>query len=113
MAARGVEVRGIAFEQEDDPALAANTLPRSRTFYDADYELLFGGGLDKASASEKLPWLSEVIAYPTLVLLDRGGRVREIYTGFSSPETGEPYRQFVQRFNATVDALLAEPVPQG
>ncbi len=111
--ARGVEVIGIAFEQEDDATLAAKTLPRYREFYEADYELLFGGGLDKAEAGERLPWLSEVIAYPTLVLLDRRGRVREIYTGFSSPETGEPYLQFVQRFNATVDALLAEPVPEG
>lgn len=111
--ARGVEVLGIAFEQEDDAAFAARTLPRYQAFYGIDYPLVFGGGLDKASAGARLPWLNEVVAYPTLVLLDRQGRVREIYTGFSSPETGEPYQRFEQRFNATVDALLAEPPPQG
>lgn len=110
---RGVEAVGIAFEQEDDAALAARTLPRYQSFYGIDYPILFGGGLDKASAGQRLPWLNEVVAYPTLVLLDRQGRVREIYTGFSSPETGEPYERFVQRFNATVDALLAEPAPKG
>ncbi len=111
--ARGVEVVGISFEQEDDAQLAARTLPRYRAFYEVDYPLLFGGGLDKASAGQRLPWLNEVVAYPTLVLLDRRGRVREIYTGFSSPETGEPYARFVQRFDATVTALLAEPAPEG
>ncbi|UWX03862.1 TlpA family protein disulfide reductase [Pseudoxanthomonas sp. NC8] len=107
---RGVEVVGIAFEQEDDAQLAARTLPRYREFYGIDYALLFGGSLDKAAAGVRLPWLNEVVAYPTLVLLDRQGRVREIYTGFNSPETGKPNRDFVDRFNATVDALLAEPV---
>lgn len=110
---RGVEVVGVAFEQEDDPALAARTLPRYQAFYGVDYPILFGGSLDKVSAGQRLPWLNEVVAYPTLVLLDRQGRVREIYAGFSSPETGEPYTRFVQRFNATVDALLAEPAPKG
>jgi thiol-disulfide isomerase/thioredoxin len=110
---RGVEVVGIAFEQEDDAQLAARTLPRYRDFYGIDYALLFGGGLDKGEAGQRLPWLNEVVAYPTLVLLDRTGRVREIYTGFNSPETGQPNQAFVDRFNATVDALLAEPASGG
>lgn len=69
--------------------------------------------MDKEKAGEKLPWLSKVIAYPTAILLDREGRVREIHTGFNSPETGADYEEFVKHFNRSVDALLAEPAPRG
>lgn len=111
--ARGVEVVGIAFEQEDDAKLAEKTLPRFAEFNRVDYPLVFGGGLDKTSASQKLPWLSQVFSYPTLVLLDKRGQVREIHTGFSSAETGKEYQEFVAHFNATIDKLLAEPDPKG
>ena len=104
---------GIAFEQEDSLEHAQHTLPRYQKFYDIDYQLLFGGGVDKEKAGEKLPWLSKVIAYPTAILLDREGRVRESHTGFNSPETGADYEEFVKHFNRSVDALLAEPAPRG
>jgi hypothetical protein len=50
-----------------------------------------------------------VLAYPTTIFIDRGGRVRQIHTGFSGPGTGEHYEQLQQEFKTLVTTLLAEP----
>jgi hypothetical protein len=44
----------------------------------------------------------------TTLFLDRKGRVRRIYTGFSGPGTGEHYQKLIEDFDATVEQLLAE-----
>jgi hypothetical protein len=52
--------------------------------------------------------LDRVVAFPTLIFIDRKGRVRKIHTGFSGPATGTHYTQFVEEFKTTLDQLLAE-----
>jgi hypothetical protein len=50
-------------------------------------------------------------AFPTTLIIDRKGEVREIYTGYTGTITGEYYEQYVTKFNALLDELLAEPNP--
>ncbi len=73
-----------------------------------DYELLVAGSSDKGKASETLPMLNEVIAYPTMNVLDRSGAVRRVHAGFDGPGTGEKYHEFRREFTAFIEQLLAE-----
>ena len=107
--ARGVEVLGVAFELKDSLAYAKYTLGKLKDKYDIRYPLLFGGFADKDSAAAKFPALNEFIAFPTTIIVDKRGRVREIYTGFNGKATGKYYDEFRDKFNKLINELVAEP----
>jgi peroxiredoxin len=109
---RGVEIVAVAFEQEDSLEYARYTLGKLREFFDIRYDILFGGIADKKVATEKLGSLNFMAAFPTTIVIDRKGEVREIYTGYTGEITGNYFKDYVHRFNATMDALLAESVPE-
>jgi hypothetical protein len=54
--------------------------------------------------------LNEVISFPTTIIIDKFGKVRQIHTGFSGPATGEYYDQYVKDFNQFMDELLQETI---
>ena len=105
---QGLEVLGLMYEHLDDFEEAAGQVERFREKFDIEYELLVAGSSDKARASETLPMLNRVIAYPTMIVLDRSGEVRRIHTGFDGPGTGEKYHEFRREFTVFIEQLLAE-----
>jgi len=108
---RGVEAIAIGFEQKDDLEYAKYTLGKLRDKYNITYDILFGGLADKKLVAEKLPALNKFIAYPTTIIIDRKGEVREIYTGYTGTVTGKYYESYVKKFNSVLDKLIAEPAP--
>lgn len=108
---RGVEAIAVAFEQEDDFGYFQKTLGKFKEYFDIKYDIVFGGLADKKVATEKLQGLNYMAAFPTTLIIDRKGEVREIYTGYTGTVTGEYYEAYVDKFNALLDELLAEPVP--
>ena len=106
---RGVVIIGVGFELKDDLAFAQKTLGRLRDQLGITYPLLFGGYADKALAAKKFPALSQVLAFPTTIILDKKGNVRYIHTGYASESTGEYYETYVNEFESTIEVLLDEP----
>jgi thiol-disulfide isomerase/thioredoxin len=106
--ARGLEVIELMFEHFGDFAQAAAATKRFRDTFDLQYPMLIAGTSDKDDAAKRLPQLNGIFAFPTTLFLDRKGRVRRIYTGFSGPGTGDHYQQLIDDFDSTVDQLLAE-----
>lgn len=106
--ARGLEVIELMFEHFGDFAQAAAATKRFRDSFNLQYPMLIAGTSDKDDAAKRLPQLNGVFAFPTTVFLDRKGRVRRIYTGFSGPGTGDHYQKLIDDFDSTVDQLLAE-----
>ncbi len=106
---QGFEVIALMFEHFDDHDVAAEQVRRFRDKFDIEYETLIAGISDKVEASKMLPALSGILAFPTSVFIDRGGRVRRIHTGFTGPGTGEHYQALQQDFRQLIDELLAEP----
>lgn len=107
---RGLEIITLLYERYDAFELAARQGKALQAKYGIDYDILIAGVSDKAMASETMPMLNRVLAFPTMIFIDRKGNVRMIHTGFSGPGTGQHYTDFVVEFNALMDELLDEDV---
>lgn len=105
---RGLEIITLLYEHFEAFEPAAQQGRALQAKYGIDYELLIAGTSDKTLASDTLPMLSSVLAFPTMIFIDRKGVVRKIHTGFSGPGTGQHYQQFVTEFNALMDELLGQ-----
>jgi peroxiredoxin len=110
---RGVEAIAVAFEQEDDFSYFQKTLGKFKDYFDIKYDIVFGGLADKKVATEKLKGLNYMAAFPTTIIIDRKGEVRQIYTGYTGTITGPYYDAYVRKFNGLLDELIAEPNPYG
>ncbi|MDX1454123.1 MAG: TlpA disulfide reductase family protein [Gammaproteobacteria bacterium] len=105
---RGVEVVGLLFEHFEEFEQAAAQVRTWRERWDVDYPTLVAGVSDKSQASDALPMLNAVLAYPTTIFIGRDGEVARIHNGFNGPATGELYQEEIRTFNATVDELLQD-----
>ncbi len=105
---RGVEILALAFERKDDFSYARERILKMKSKLDVDYNFVVAGTSDKKQASEALPALSRVYAFPTTIFIGKDGKVKHIHSGFSGPGTGVYYEQNIARFNETVNELLSE-----
>jgi peroxiredoxin len=94
---RGVEAIAIGFEQKDSLEYAKYTLGKLKEKYNINYDIAFGGLADKKLVSQKLPALNKFIAFPTTIIIDRKGDVREIYTGYTGTVTGKYFTKITKR----------------
>ncbi len=108
---RGLSIVMLAYETSSDRDTIRRRIQRYKEHFDIDFDILPAGPADKAAASATLPMLNRISAYPTSLFIDRQGRVRRIYTGFSGPATGKAYHRLRQEFIRTIESLLAEDAP--
>ncbi len=105
---RGVEIVAIAFERKDDLNYARTRIEKLKKRFNVQYDFLFGGKSDKSYTRKALPMLEGSISFPTLIVIDRAKKVRDIHTGFSGPGTGAYYDTFVEEFNILMEEVLTE-----
>ncbi|MEM1263115.1 MAG: TlpA disulfide reductase family protein [Pseudomonadota bacterium] len=106
---QGLEIVALMFEHVgSDKEAARRQVGAFRDKFAINYETLIAGTSDKDQASELLPSLNAVMAFPTTVFIDSNGGVRRIHTGFSGPGTGEHYTELTSEFTAFIETLLAE-----
>ena len=110
---RGVEIIGLAYESKPEFTYASERVKKMIDKLDVEYDFVIGGVRDKAEASKTLPMLNKVVAFPTTIFIGKDGKVKKIHTGFTGPGTGVYYEQFIERFNETVNELLAEDLALG
>lgn len=105
---KGIEVIGLCYERSEDFNAAANNAKKLKNRLSIPYELLIAGTNKKGNVNESLPMLKNFIAFPTLIVIDKKGKVRKIHTGYSGPATGKHYVEFKMEFEAFVKKLLIE-----
>ncbi|MGK0308149.1 MAG: thiol-disulfide isomerase/thioredoxin [Urechidicola sp.] len=105
---RGVEIIGLAYENKDDFEYAKARVDKMRKTYNVGYDYLIAGTSNKGDASKTLPMLNHIMSFPTSIIIDKKGKVRNIHTGFSGPATGDYYLHYVEEFNQLMDKLLNE-----
>jgi hypothetical protein len=82
------------------------TLTRLKKRFDVDYQILITGLTGKDKASESLPMLSKISAFPTTLFINKQGKVVQIHTGFSGPATGAAYEEFKTKTEKLINELL-------
>lgn len=105
---RGFEIIALMFERHGEFAKAAAAVRGYQRDLHIDYPTLIAGVADDEDPERKLPSLSGVYGYPTSILIDRQGKIRNVHTGFNGPATGQHYDEYVQEFTQQVNELLAE-----
>ncbi len=105
---RGVEIIGLAYERKPDFEYASARVKIMKGKFNVGYDFAIAGVNDNALASETLPMLNRVVAFPTTIFIGKDGKVKRIHTGFSGPGTGIYYEQFKEEFNQTINTCLAE-----
>jgi len=106
---RGLEVIQLMFERTldfDSQAQAARDFAEK---FAIDYPVLVAGTVTDDDVLKKLPQLSAFKAYPTLLVIDRKGSVRNVHTGFAGPAAGAHHEEQNRELTALVDELLDEP----
>jgi thiol-disulfide isomerase/thioredoxin len=105
---KGLKAIALAFERTEDFNKAVELVSRLKKRFAAGYDFLITGKTGAAQASEALPMLNAVMAFPTTIYIDKKGIVRKIYTGFYGPATGEAYTKYVEETTLFIEKLLAE-----
>lgn len=106
---RGVEIIALMFERHGEYERAARAVRGYRKDLGIEFTTLIAGVSDTEEASKALPTLTGIYGYPTTIVVDRTGAVRDIHVGFSGPATGRHYEEYVAEFRALIDELLSEP----
>ncbi|WP_026897276.1 peroxiredoxin family protein [Daejeonella oryzae] len=106
---KGVEIVGLAYERSTDFNVAKKNVERLKNRFDVTYDLLITGySNDKIEVAKSLPMLNNFVAFPTVMIIGKDGKVRKIHTGFAGPGTGNYYTEFVSEFEETIKTLIAE-----
>ncbi len=105
---QGLEIVALAFERTDDFAKAVSNVNRTKAKFNVNYDFLITMKTGAEQASEALPMLNKVMAFPTTIYIDKKGVVRKIYTGFNGPATGDEYTRFVEQTTLFVEKMLKE-----
>ena len=105
---KGLEIIGLAYEKNMDIEFFKTKMNLLRKRFGIEYPLLQAGINSSDSATESLPMLNKVIGFPTTLIIDKKGKIRETHTGFSGPGTGKYYTEWVADFERLIDKLLKE-----
>lgn len=104
---KGLEIIALCYESSDRQK-SAKAILRFRNQTGADYTFLYAGESNKRKAGETLPMLNRILSYPTSIFIDRKGKVRQIFTGFSGPGTGKHYTELTREMEEIVEGMIGE-----
>lgn len=105
---RGLAIVGLGFEMTGDFQRDAELVKRYGKRHSITFPLLVAGTSDKEEAAEALTDIDVLLSFPTKIFIDRRGKVREIYSGYDGPSTGEAYEQMKASIDQLIETLLAE-----
>ena len=103
---QGLEIIALAYERTSDLNKIKNNISRLKIKCNAKYEFLITGLAGKVKASESLPFLNEISAFPTTIVLDKNHQVKTIYTGFSGPATESEHEEFKAKFEELINEII-------
>lgn len=102
-----IAVTAFSFERNKTSEQANLQLRRYKQKMGIPFDMVFAGKADKAEAAKIFPALSQVMAFPTMLVLDKQNKVRFIHTGFDGPATSK-YAEFKKTFSEQITDLTKE-----
>lgn len=104
----GLEIIGLCFEKSEDINIVKKNISNFKNQLNITYPLVIAGNTQKGSVNKALPMLANFVAFPTLIIIDKKGIVRNIHTGYSGPATGIYFTEFKDHFIANLEKYLNE-----
>jgi hypothetical protein len=102
-----IAVVSFAFEKGSDKDKITAHLQGYKKRLGIPFDLVYAGKADKEAAQAVFPALERVMAFPTMIIIDKEGKVRRIHTGFDGPATSK-YADFKKEFEQLLTQLTAE-----
>ena len=103
-----IEMICLAFERSADFEEAKREAMKLVHTAGITYDVLITAH-NTSQVQTALPELENFKSFPTTIIVDKKGEVRQIHSGFSGPGTGIHYRNYVKEFEEFIGMLLAEP----
>ena len=104
----GLEIIGLCFEKSEDINIVKKNIGNFKNQLNMTYPLVIAGNTQKGSVNKALPMLANFVAFPTLIIIDKKGKVRNIHTGYSGPATGIYFTEFKDHFISNLEKYLNE-----
>ncbi len=105
---QGLEGIGLCYERSENVDVSAKNVLNLKNRLNIPYQLLIAGTNKKGEVNKSLPMLNNFLAFPTLIVVDKKGKVRKIHTGYSGPATGKHYIEFKSEFEEFIKKLMLE-----
>lgn len=103
---QGLEIISICYEVGAGFNDYTKNITRLKNALDLDFTFLIGGAANKGLASKHFNILNEVISFPTSIFIGKDGKVKRVHTGFNGPGTGDYYKEYIEKTNSLIEALL-------
>jgi thiol-disulfide isomerase/thioredoxin len=101
-----MRVLPLLFERGDSFAQWSAAAKRFFATRDVQPHYFFGGKASKKTAAGLFPSLAEILAFPTLIIVDRQGKIAWVHSGFYGPGTGEYYEKNKHTLKSVILSLL-------
>jgi len=103
----GLEIIALAFEKQKDTNRLIKNLFKYKKSIGINYEILLASNnSDKNEASKLLPFLDNILSYPTTIYLNRKHDIIKIHTGFNGPASKSKYTEFKKNNEYLINKLL-------
>ncbi len=102
----GLEIIALAYERTNDTEKAKANINRFVKRLNIEYQVLITGLSGKEKATDSLPFLNKIMAFPTTLFLDKTHQVKSIYTGFNGPATGKAHEKYKLKTELLIKNLL-------
>ncbi len=103
-----LKIIALDFEKTNDSFRIKNNIRRIKDRLHVAYPILYAGSAIKEEAAKSLAMLNRIAAFPTTIVIDKKGKVRKIYTGFSGPASGKTYTDYTESFSTFLENLFQE-----
>ncbi len=106
----GIEMIGLAYEYSKDFSKSRKSLSYFKNRFNVKYPILITGitSSDEMKTEKSLPQMTEIKAFPSMIIIGKDGTVRKTHAGYAGPATGIHHELFKKEFSEIVNALLAE-----
>jgi thiol-disulfide isomerase/thioredoxin len=105
---KGLQFVALCFERVADTEVHLQRINKVRKNMKVPYEMILAGTASKGDASKLLPFLSEILSFPTTIFLNGKHEVIGVHTGFNGPGTGLKYIEQSKEFEKLLQALIRD-----
>lgn len=98
----------VAFERQETVDEAAPVISKVINQVGTPFPAYYAGKASKSFASKYFDGIGEIKAFPTSVIIDKRGKIRKVFSGFSGPGTGHYYHKHKEEVTDLISRLLAE-----